>query len=116
MPACRYAELLGDNRSFTPEEEDLFDRSAEFAYASFRDKAAESRSMPIDDIQQYAQGRVWSGKRALQNGLIDGLGGIDQAISIAKQEAGIGEQLPVVPSVTIGMVHNHSCPQIWFVG
>ncbi len=44
----RYAELNGDTRSFTPEEEDLFDRSAEFAYASFRDKAAES----------HAQGRA----------------------------------------------------------
>ena len=38
---CRYAELLGDNRSFTAEEQELFDSSAEFAYESFRDKAAE---------------------------------------------------------------------------
>lgn len=87
----KYAELTGDTRSFTPEEEDLFDRSAEFAYASFRDKAAESRGMDKEDLQQYAQGRVWSGKRALQNGLIDGLGGLDQAVSIAKQEAGIAQ-------------------------
>ena len=92
MPACRYAELNGDTRSFTPEEEDLFDRSAEFAYASFRDKAAESRGMPIEELQKHAQGRVWSGTRALQNGLVDCLGGIDRAISIAKQEAGIGKQ------------------------
>ena len=89
--AHRYAELNGDTRSFTPEEEDLFDRSAEFAYASFRDKAAGSRGMPIEELQKHAQGRVWSGRRALQNGLVDGLGGIDRAISIAKQEAGIGE-------------------------
>ena len=91
--ACRYAELNGDTRSFTPEEEDLFDRSAEFAYASFRDKAAESRRMPKEELQKHAQGRVWSGKRALDIGLIDGLGGVDRAISIAKQEAGIGESL-----------------------
>lgn len=86
----RYAELNGNTRSFTPEEEDLFDRSAEFAYASFRDKAAESRGIPKEELQQHAQGRVWSGKRALQNGLIDGLGGVDRAIGIAKQAAGIG--------------------------
>lgn len=91
----KYAELNGDTRSFTPEEEDLFDRSAEFAYASFRDKAAESRGMPKEELQQHAQGRVWSGKRALQNGLIDGLGGIDRAISIAKQEAGIDQNKKV---------------------
>ncbi|DBA80897.1 hypothetical protein WJX77_008755 [Trebouxia sp. C0004] len=91
----KYAELNGDTRSFTPEEEDLFDRSAEFAYASFRDKAAESRGMPKEELQQHAQGRVWSGKRALQNGLIDGLGGIDRAISIAKQAAGIDQNKKV---------------------
>lgn len=55
--ACRYAELNGDNRSFTEEEESLFDRSAEFAYESFRDKAAESRHMPKEELQQHAQGR-----------------------------------------------------------
>ena len=103
--ACRYAELNGDTRSFTPEEEDLFDRSAEFAYASFRDKAAESRGMPKEELQEHAQGRVWSGQRALQNGLIDGLGGIDRAIGIAKQAAGIGKapamQLPVELSFAV---------------
>lgn len=47
--------------------------------------------MPKEELQKHAQGRVWSGKRALDIGLIDGLGGVDRAISIAKQEAGIGE-------------------------
>ncbi|KAL3146137.1 hypothetical protein ABBQ38_015479 [Trebouxia sp. C0009 RCD-2024] len=91
----KYAELNGDTRSFTLEEEDLFDRSAEFAYASFRDKAAESRRMPKEELQKHAQGRVWSGKRALEIGLIDGLGGVERAISIAKQEAGIGQKQKV---------------------
>jgi protease-4 len=49
--------------------------------------------MPKEELQQHAQGRVWSGKRALQNGLIDGLGGIDRAIGIAKQAAGIGRRI-----------------------
>ena len=112
--ACRYAELNGDTRSFTPEEEDLFDRSAEFAYASFRDKAAESRGMPKEELQQHAQGRVWSGQRALQNGLIDGLGGIDRAIGIAKQAAGIGKassmQLLVEPSFAVCILLSAESP------
>jgi len=53
--------------------------------------------MPKEELQQHAQGRVWSGKRALQNGLIDGLGGIDRAIGIAKEAAGIGIR-PVIAS------------------
>jgi protease-4 len=38
-------------RSFTPEEASLWEESAQYAYSSFRDKAAESRNMPIEDMQ-----------------------------------------------------------------
>jgi len=48
----RYAQLLAaDNRAFSPDEAALFDRSAEFAYESFRNKAAESRGMEVEDMQ-----------------------------------------------------------------
>jgi protease IV len=64
----KYAELLSDNRSFTKAEEALFDEAAEFAYRSFRDKAAQSRGMAPEEIEKYAQGRVWLGSDALANG------------------------------------------------
>lgn len=57
---CRFANLLGDSRSFTPEEEALFDATAEFAYRSFRDKAAASRGMAVEAMQAVAQVRVAS--------------------------------------------------------
>ena len=60
-----YAELLADNRPFTAQEEKYFEQSAHFAYASFRDKAAESRGLEIETMQESAQGRVWSGHRAI---------------------------------------------------
>jgi len=53
----RYANLLGDSRSFTPDEEALFDATAEFAYRSFRDKAAASRGMAVERMQDVAQAR-----------------------------------------------------------
>lgn len=87
----RYAELLADNRPFTASEESLFDRAAEHAYASFRNKAAESRGMSIDVMQAVAQGRVWTGSDALQKGLVDALGGVNRAVEIAKDLAGIAE-------------------------
>jgi hypothetical protein len=43
----KYAELNADNRSFTPEEEDYFAKSAMHAYKTFRDKAALSRGLPV---------------------------------------------------------------------
>ncbi|KAK9824686.1 hypothetical protein WJX72_012391 [[Myrmecia] bisecta] len=85
----KYAELLNDSRPFTEEEEQYFSASAQFAYESFRDKAAHSRGMAVEDMQKVAQGRVWSGQRALQVKLVDGLGGMSRAIAVAKQAADI---------------------------
>ena len=64
----QYAELLTDNRGFNEVEQKLFDDSAEFAYRSFRNKAASSRGMQPEEIEEFAQGRVWSGTRAITNG------------------------------------------------
>ncbi|GIL57850.1 hypothetical protein Vafri_13078 [Volvox africanus] len=60
----RFAKLLADNQGFSEEEEELFDASARHAYASFRNKAATSRGMEVEDMQRVAQGRVWSGGAA----------------------------------------------------
>ena len=60
-----YAELLEDYRPFTDSEQRYFEESAQFAYESFRDKAATSRGMEPAAMQEYAQGRVWSGQRAV---------------------------------------------------
>ena len=62
-----YAELLQDYRPFNDAEQSFFERSAQFAYESFRDKAASSRHMTPDEMQEFAQGRVWSGHRAQEN-------------------------------------------------
>ena len=52
---CRYAELLADNREFTEEEDAYFSEQAQYAYESFRDKAALSRGMQPEHMQQHAQ-------------------------------------------------------------
>jgi protease IV len=85
----RYAELLNEARSFSEDESELFDRSAQYAYEQFRDKAAQSRNMDKNDMQQVAQGRVWSGKAAATKGLVDAIGGVQTAIALAKEAAGM---------------------------
>ena len=52
---CRYAELLADNRTFTEEEDNYFSEQAQYAYESFRNKAALSRGMQNEQMQEYAQ-------------------------------------------------------------
>ncbi|KQK01506.1 serine protease SPPA, chloroplastic [Brachypodium distachyon] len=92
----RYAELnAADQRPLRPDEAELFEKSAQNAYASFRDKAAMSRSMSIDQMETVAQGRVWSGQDAASRGLVDSLGGFSQALAIAKQRANIPQDKKV---------------------
>eukprot|EP00884_Botryococcus_braunii_P012891 jgi/Botrbrau1/21602/Bobra.43_1s0010.2 len=85
----KYAELLVDNRPFSDEELQLFDQNAEYAYETFRNKAAESRKMSVESMQDVAQGRVWSGQRALAVGLVDAIGGLPRAVQLARTAANI---------------------------
>mmetsp|Transcript_5862 Transcript_5862/g.24637 ORF Transcript_5862/g.24637 Transcript_5862/m.24637 type:complete len:301 (-) Transcript_5862:1227-2129(-) len=60
----KYAELEVDNRPFTEAEEEYFAQGAQYAYKSFVSKAAESRGMTYEEMNQLAQGRVWTGLQA----------------------------------------------------
>ncbi|KAI0518724.1 hypothetical protein KFK09_006160 [Dendrobium nobile] len=92
----KYAELLAaDQRPFSPDEEEIFEKSAMNAYEQFRDKAAFSRSMTVDEMEQVAQGRVWTGKLATSLGLVDAVGGFSRAVAIAKQKANIPQDRQV---------------------
>ncbi|XP_031105694.1 serine protease SPPA, chloroplastic [Ipomoea triloba] len=92
----RFAELTAaDQRSFRPDEAELFEKSAQNAYKQFRDKAAFSRSMSVDKMEEVAQGRVWTGNDAASRGLVDAIGGISRAVAIAKQKANIPQERQV---------------------
>ncbi|XP_048329608.2 serine protease SPPA, chloroplastic [Ziziphus jujuba] len=92
----KYAELLAaDQRPFRPDEAELFAKSAQNAYKQFRDRAAFSRSMTVDKMEEVAQGRVWAGKDAASRGLVDAIGGLSRAVSIAKLKANIPQDTQV---------------------
>ncbi|XP_027344924.1 serine protease SPPA, chloroplastic-like isoform X1 [Abrus precatorius] len=92
----RYAELLAaEQRPFRPDEAELFAKSAQHAYKQFRDKAALSRSMTVEEMEEVAQGRVWTGKDAALHGLVDTIGGLSRAIAIAKLKANIPQDRQV---------------------
>ncbi|KAI7736144.1 hypothetical protein M8C21_009735 [Ambrosia artemisiifolia] len=85
----QYAELFSADRPFRPDEEKLYAERAQNMYKQFRDKAACSRSMSVDKMEEIAQGRVWSGNDAASRGLVDAIGGFSRAVAIAKHKAGI---------------------------
>lgn len=64
----------------------------EHTYQQFKQRVAEGRSLTADQVETVARGHVWSGRRAAQVGLVDGLGGLHDAIEDARVRAGIPEK------------------------
>jgi len=87
-----YVPLSDDNRRKITGQIDAF-------YHAFVSRVADGRKKPFEQIEPLAQGRVWLGAQAKQNGLVDQLGGLDRAIEVLKQQAHMGpsERVTLVP-------------------
>ena len=83
------AEINSPARKYNPDELNKLQEQLQAFYDQFVEKVADSRHTTPEKIDAIAQGRVWTGRQAKQNGLVDQLGGLDTAIAIAKQRAKI---------------------------
>ncbi|MGB2305056.1 MAG: signal peptide peptidase SppA [Flavobacteriaceae bacterium] len=64
-------------------------KSIKHVYETFKKRVSEGRGLPLSAVEEIAQGRVWTGVQAKENGLIDELGGLNQAIEAAAELAEI---------------------------
>jgi protease IV len=85
----KHAEIFSPDRKFTDDERGKINESMQAFYDQFVEKVAEARHTTPEKIDQIAQGRVWTGQQAKQVGLVDQLGGLQEAIAVAKQRAKI---------------------------
>jgi protease-4 len=76
-------------RGFTAEERALVRSDMEAVYDVFARRVAEGRKLERAAVERVAQGRIWSGARAVANGLADAIGGPLEAIREARARAGI---------------------------
>ncbi len=83
----RYADLGTPFRALTQAERDIIQNSVNDIYDSFITKVAEGRGMKKADVDSIGQGRVWSGTDAVKIGLVDVMGGMEDAIEIAAKMA-----------------------------
>lgn len=83
----KFSDLPTVTRPMTAFEKGIVQREVEKIYTDFTTKAAKGRDMPLADLQKIASGRVWSGVEAKERGLVDVLGGLDEAIKIAAARA-----------------------------
>ncbi|MET9067282.1 signal peptide peptidase SppA [Streptosporangium sandarakinum] len=64
-------------------------------YDDFVAKAAEGRDLPRERVHELARGRVWTGADAHAHGLVDELGGLEDALALARRKAGVSADAPV---------------------
>lgn len=83
-------------RPLTEVERTIIQSSVEDGYETFISRVAEGRGMHPDSVRKVASGRVWTGTQAKARGLVDVLGGLDTAVSIAAAKIKAGEDYRVV--------------------
>ncbi|HEV2986563.1 MAG TPA: signal peptide peptidase SppA [Vicinamibacterales bacterium] len=91
----RHAEINSPARRYNAEELKKLQEQLQAFYDQFVEKVADSRHSTPEKIDALAQGRVWTGRQAKLNKLVDELGGLDRAIAIAKQRAKIAVESDV---------------------
>ena len=92
----RFADMLTIARPKTEEEMAVFQRMVDWDYGQFVAKVSEGRKIPLVRVEEIAQGRVWSGTEAKNLGLVDEIGGLNEAIRYAGKQAGLGEHFRLV--------------------
>ncbi len=83
-------QLVTVTRRLTDAEKAIWQKQTDKVYDTFIKKAADGRSMDEAALRKIASGRVWTGLQAGENGLADVMGGFDDAVEIAADNAGIG--------------------------
>ena len=89
------AALFSDYLAFGPTEQERVNVEIQSFYRDFVEKVAQCRSLSYEIVDACAQGRVWSGRQALARGLVDAIGGLEEAIAEVKRQVGVPDNWPV---------------------
>ena len=90
------AGAMAIDRGWTPTEQERMQDFVNDIYAKFLGLVAHSRKLTLEQVAPVAGGRVWSGAQALKLGLVDKLGGLDEALAAVAREAGLEPGYQVV--------------------
>ena len=93
------ALMYSSRRRFDEDERANLAAPVDAIYSDFVGKVAYGRGRSFDEIEPLARGRVWTGRDALERGLVDQLGGLREAVDVARNRAGLRDDAPVVPAV-----------------
>lgn len=96
----KYSDFGATYRPMNTEERVILQRYINNGYELFTKRCAEGRNMNIDSLKAIAEGRIYSGTDAMRLGLVDEMGGLEEAIAFAAKKANISDYtLKYYPSV-----------------
>ena len=87
----KFADIGSNVRPKTEAELAIYQKSVDKTYRLFLKKVARYRNLPIKQVKDIAKGRIWSGKDAVEIGLVDRIGGLESAIAYAAETAELGD-------------------------
>lgn len=91
----RNAAFWSTTEGYDAEGRQMLERMLDGIYTDFKQRVAQGRGMSDEEVEAVARGRIWSGRRAKELGLVDELGGLTTAIALARAEAGIDEDAAI---------------------
>ena len=103
--------MFSGRRGFDDEERARLAALIDTVYADFVAKVAAGRQRDVEQIEAVARGRVWSGRDALERGLVDELGGLREALAVARSRGGLPDDAPVLPAVHLSPLSRLGRPK-----
>ena len=103
--------MFSGRRGFGDEERARLAALIDTVYADFVAKVAAGRQRDVEQIEAVARGRVWSGRDALAAGLVDQLGGLREALAVARSRGGLPDDAPVLPAVHLSPLSRLGRPK-----
>ncbi len=91
----RHSQIFDLERPFSSEEREIIWSFVRRSYELFVQAVAASRKLAAETVEAIGGGRVWTGRQALEKGLVDEIGGLDRAVSRARELAGLPANAPL---------------------
>jgi protease IV len=106
-----HARMSSAHVRYDDSERERLEAMLDRVYADFTQRVAEGRGMSRETVHEVARGRVWTGADAARNGLVDTLGGLQDATRIARARAGLPADAPLRPAVSVPMLARLKPPR-----
>jgi protease-4 len=106
-----HAQMFSARRGFDEQERQRLATALDAIYDDFVAKVAQGRGRTVAEIDAIARGRVWTGSDAVDAGLVDGLGGLRDAVRVARSRADLPDTAPVRPAIHVGVLARLGRPR-----